>query len=93
MRYIKMGWKHEHRDEPVLLYSELDDASWEVRKVEVFRNRSLGHAGGSQTRGTTMLGLAPVPPLAEIAVDPEFEPTQITKDEFEEMWSRAVRSP
>jgi hypothetical protein len=38
MHYIKVFWKHQHRDEPVELYSELDDGRWEVRKVEVSRD-------------------------------------------------------
>jgi hypothetical protein len=36
------------------------------------------------------LGLAPLPLFAEIAANPEFEPTEIAKDEFEEIWSKAT---
>ena len=90
MHYIKVTWKHQHRDDPVQLYSELDDARWEVRKVEVFRNGSLGCASRSESRGGTILGLAPLPLFAEIAANPEFEPTEIAKDEFEEIWSKAT---
>ena len=89
MHYIKVFWKHGDSDFPILLYSELDDARWEIRKVEVFGNGSLEYAGPSGSNGTTMLGLAPVPSLAEIAANPEFEPTEITKEEFEEKWSAA----
>jgi hypothetical protein len=91
MHYIKVFWKHRHRDEPVELYSELDDGRWEVRKVEVSRDGFLGYASGSGSRGETLLGLVPVPAVAEIAANPEFEPTEITKDEFEEIWLRATR--
>jgi hypothetical protein len=90
--YLKVKWKHEHRDEPVLLFSELDDARWEVRKVDVFRDGSLGYASGSGSRGNrTFIGLVQTPPFAEIASNPEFEPTAITKGEFEEIWSRAIQ--
>jgi len=34
MKYIKVSWRHVHAEEPVLLYSELDDLHWETRKVE-----------------------------------------------------------
>jgi hypothetical protein len=90
MRYIKVEWHHDHNDMPILLYSELDEERWEVRKVEVFRGGSLGYAGHFGSHGPTMLGLVPVPPLAEIASSPEFKPTEITNEEFEEVWRRAI---
>jgi len=45
MTYLKVKWIHSHPDAPVLLYSELDRERWEVRKVEVFRDGSLGLCG------------------------------------------------
>jgi hypothetical protein len=38
VRDVRVGWKHQHPDDPVILYSELDGNRFEVRKVEVFRN-------------------------------------------------------
>jgi hypothetical protein len=91
MHYLKVVWKHQHPDEPVVLYSELDEARWEVRKVDVFHNGSLGYADRSVAHGSgTFLALAATPALAEIASDPEFEPTEITAEEFEEIWRKAT---
>ena len=87
MTYIRVTWKHDHRDFPVTLYSELDDQRWEIRKVEVFRDGRMGYASANEAAGGTMLGLVPVPYLSEIARDPEFEPVAITSGEFEEIWS------
>jgi len=42
------------------------------------------------SRGTTFLGLEPLPTLLEIAAMPEFEPVAITKDEFEAVWLKAT---
>ena len=53
MQYIKVLWKHELADEPVLLYSELDDDHWETRKVEVFRDGQLGYASADSETGST----------------------------------------
>ena len=92
MKYIKVSWRHVHAEEPVLLYSELDDLHWETRKVEIFRNGKIGYASRTASSGFTGLGLAPIPPISVIASDPEFEPTEITKEEFEEMWHRATQS-
>ena len=47
MRYIKVKWIHSYPDEPVLLYSEIDDSGWEVRKVEVFPDGAYGYANAS----------------------------------------------
>jgi hypothetical protein len=89
MDYIKVKWLHTNPDEPILLYSELDGDRWEVRKVEVFADGKIGIASATEATSSTrtMLGIAPVPPLDEIATDPEFQPVKITKDEFEEAWS------
>ena len=88
MMYIMVRWLHNLKDEPVMLYSELDSAGREVRKVEVFRDGSCGYADAGEQRGSTRLGIVPVPDIAEIAKNPEFEPKLITKDEFEQVWQR-----
>ena len=90
MVYIKVGWKHDDPNTPILLYSELDDERWEVRKVEVFPDGSFGYADRATSCGTTFLGLDPIPALSEIAAIPEFEPVAITKDEFEAVWLNAT---
>jgi hypothetical protein len=66
----------------------LDEQRFEVRKVEVFRNERCGYATADEEVGGTGLGVVAVPELAEIAKDPEFEPAEITKDEFEQVWKR-----
>ena len=92
MSYIRVQWLHAHPDEPVWLISELDDDRWETRKVEIFADGSKGYASKEEEVGGTFLGLAPVPPLREIAADPQFRPEEITKEEFEGIW-RARRDP
>jgi hypothetical protein len=92
MQYIRVEWKHNNPDEPIQLYSELDDNRWEVRKVEVFRYGSPGFASSTNSSRSTRLGIEPVPPLWKIALESEFEPREITKDEFERAWSKAVDS-
>jgi hypothetical protein len=95
MRYVRVAWKHVFPDDPILIYSELDDDRWEVRKVEVFRDGALGYASAKGSSRSLGLGLEPYPPLEEIAGDPQFEPVEITRQEFEDIWLRALtpRSP
>ena len=90
MKYIKVQWLREHDNEPVELYSELDEASFEVRKVEIFRDGRSGFADRTLSVGGTLLGLVPVPALDEIMKDPEFVPAEISAREFEEVWDRAA---
>jgi hypothetical protein len=89
MNYMKVKWRHSAPDDPVLLYSELDALRWETRKVEVFADGHSTYASTAQSVGSTRLGEMRVPPLTEIASDPQFEPVEISKDEFEQAWKRA----
>ncbi len=91
MRYIAVKWLHDDTEEPVLLFSELNDKGWEVRKVEVFRDGLAHFADANQHSGSTELGLMPVPPLNEIAADPQFQAHEITREEFEKVWQDALR--
>lgn len=87
MEYLKVLWKHSHADEPVWLYSEINNERWETRKVEVFRDGSTGYADGIEAKGGSKLSIEPLPSAAEIAEDPQFVPSVISKDEFEKVWS------
>jgi hypothetical protein len=88
MKYIKVKWLHSNPDEPVLLYSELDKDRWETRKVEVFADGRMGFASATEATPSTgtRLSIEPLPTLNEIARDPQFQPVEITKDEFEKLW-------
>ncbi|HTR42342.1 MAG TPA: non-canonical purine NTP pyrophosphatase [Pseudomonadales bacterium] len=86
--YICVKWIHSFPDEPVWLYSEIDADRREIRKVEIFADGRYGYASIIESGGETRLGELPVPPLIEIANDPQFEPVEITKEKFEEVWQR-----
>ncbi|MEZ6136190.1 MAG: hypothetical protein R3C53_14950 [Pirellulaceae bacterium] len=86
MQYLKVEWKHQNDDYPILLYSEINDERMETRKVEVFRDGSVGFADSSTTKGKTQLGIVPLPSIDEIAVEAEFVPVEISKNEFEGIW-------
>lgn len=91
MTHIVVTWHHQNDDEPVELFSELDDERFEKRKVEVFRDGRKCFADASAHSGNTALGIVPVPPLNEIASDRQFTPRTITKEEFEMAWIAATR--
>jgi hypothetical protein len=80
-------WKHEHPDEPVVLYSELDERRMERRKIDIFPDGRWGHADGQEEVGGTMLGEAPTPSVEQISADPLFEAEEIEEAEFEKLWA------
>jgi hypothetical protein len=90
--YIMVDHVHGHDDLPVRICSELDENRYEVRKVEVFRDGSIGYAYDDIEAGPAGLGKLPVPPLEKIAQDPYeiFFPKEITKEEFEQIWKETV---
>jgi hypothetical protein len=89
MRYVRVRWLHDAPDDPVEMFSEIDEKNREVRKVERFRDGHLGYASASESSEETWLGLVPVPPLDEIASDPQFLPGEISAAEFERVWALA----
>jgi hypothetical protein len=89
MRYVRVLWRHDSPDEPVELFSELDEGRWEVRKVERFGDGRFGYASATESTESTGLGLEPVPPLEEIARDAQFVPEEISPGEFERVWNLA----
>lgn len=88
MKYLKVQWLHDFPDEPIWLFSELDDQLHETRKVEIFRDGSLGFADVNEFAGGSMLSDMAIPFIDEIAADPQFVPQEIPQQEFEAMWMR-----
>ena len=89
MRYSKLLWNHTFPNEPVAIYSEHDDKGWERRKVELFRDGSIGFASATESSEGTKLSLIQCPPDEEVNSEPEFRVMDISKDEFEGLWTRA----
>jgi hypothetical protein len=90
MTYYKCKWNHSFPDEPIMLYAELDDQRWQRRAVELFRDGRMSYADGQKEFGGLFLSPEPVPPLSDIAADPQFEPVEITQLEFESVWREAI---
>ncbi len=93
MQYLKVLWSHDLPEEPVELYSELDDAGYEIRKVEIYRDGRRDFADGDSSSGATVLGEGPFPSLEEIAEQEDFSPTLIEKADFERVLRQAVGGP
>lgn len=88
--YLLVEWHHEQEDEPIVLYSEIEDGL-ETRKVDVYGNGRLDYADDKTQTGTTRLSEEVMPSLDEIAEQHEFSPSEITSDEFERLWLTATQ--
>ncbi|MEI6238687.1 MAG: hypothetical protein WCP15_04105, partial [bacterium] len=88
MQYIKVNWIHSNPEDPTTLYSELDESRMEIRKIEIWSNGRIGSSNFSESTNSTKLGKASVPIISEIEKDSQFQPFEISKDEFEEVWSK-----
>lgn len=91
MKYICVRWIHTSAKEPELLYSELDDQQWELRKVELFADGRVDYAGQIWQKGSAWLSLEPRPLLDEISLDPQCVAVEINQEEFETVWADARR--
>lgn len=90
MKYICVEWFHDFSNEPVKIYSEIDDERYEIRKVELFKDGTCGYAYKNIEIGKTGLGKIPFPEdLNEINDNPEFKAMEITKDDFEKVWNKS----
>ncbi len=90
VKYLKVQWIHNFDDEPVMLYSEIDINRNEVRKIEIYKDGTVGYADKVSEYNGSLLSELPMPTLREIASDSQFRPKEILKHEFEEMWTKAL---
>ena len=88
--FLKVEWIHNFHDEPVLIYSEIDEQRYEIRKIEIFRDGKISYASKEKQTGNTYLSELPLPTIEEIRKDPQFIPCIITEEEFNDIWEKIV---
>ena len=85
--YVRGEWFHDFEDEPRFIYSELDDEGYELRKIEVFKDGSIGNASTDNPEsGSTALADVAYPSIEEINAQKEFHMEEISAAEFEDLW-------
>lgn len=90
MDYIDVEWRHDLPLEPVRLVSELDGRRMEIRKLEFFRDGSVGRAWNEGSSLGTALSTEPVPGIDQINGDVQFRAIAIDDTEFERLWSASA---
>ena len=96
MDYVLLEWNHDEDDEPYLIYSELDDARYEKRKIEFFRN-GLTFSYGAERGNEGALAPEPFPEDLRDLRPPEEEgeltAREISPGLFYEIWNQAQERP
>lgn len=89
-RYLKIDWTEaKSLKDPVVFYHKIGDNQCEKRRVEVFADGKFGHSSLIEPENTTSLSWEPFADLEEIH-SPEFCVHEITHEEFESVWARAL---
>jgi len=90
MKYFDVLWRHALESEPVRLLCEVDERGRELRKLEFFADARVGYACEGMEMGGTRLSLEPLPPLAFINAQSEFEGAEVDRAVFEDLWQEHV---
>ncbi len=90
MKYYDLNWQHDNDDDPIRFVSEIGAAGYEKRKLEFFRDGSVGYASEIESSGTTMLGVNRFPRLEDILAQPDFSGTEISAAQFDDLWREHV---
>lgn len=83
MEYVKYYWKYIDEETPILIFAELDEERYSTRQVEVFTDRHIEIMGDKEA----YVSEASYPSNEEIDNMGEFKILNISKSEFEEIWS------
>ena len=87
MEYIQLEWFHDMDTEPYIIYSEINDQRYEVRKVEVFKNGIIRYREEISDSEIELADIQFPEDLNEINQDKQFHAMYIEKKEFERIWN------
>lgn len=70
-------------------YSEVDDGGWEVRRVDFFKDGTVGYADRTSYTGEAELSERPLIRPSASSDTERWRAIEITQQTFEEIWARA----
>ncbi len=93
MQYVLLERTHELEDEPIYVYSELDERRCETRRVEFYRG-GLCFAYGEERGGCDALSPEPFPEdLRALNRPGEIQARAIPRPLFQEVWNQSAERP
>lgn len=96
MEYIKLFWKHNYPDDPVVIIYEvdLDDERYAIRLIDIYAD---GHTNNMEDRAWGYVTETPVDTVEEFNEEynkadygEAFHACLISKEEFEEIWNTGI---
>ncbi|MFJ5633090.1 DUF6881 domain-containing protein [Streptomyces goshikiensis] len=90
MEHWKVEWFHESETDPTLIYSEIGEDGYEVRKVYQYRDGRLLRSDEWHESREIGLSEVPVGTIEDVARQPEFAAIRVPLAEFEEFWTTAT---
>ncbi|WP_405921830.1 DUF6881 domain-containing protein [Streptomyces sp. NBC_00122] len=90
MEHWKVEWFHESEEDPSLIYSEIGDDGYEVRKVHLYGDGRL--LKSDEWHESTEIGLSEVPvgTIEDVTSQPDFSAIRVPLAEFQEIWAAAT---
>ena len=88
--YFHCIWTSAKADEPIGWYDELDASRCSIRCVRKFRGGRLEAYSYASDNWRDVMPEGPIPPIETINRDPEFFAREISRAEFEAVWSEAT---
>lgn len=89
VEYWKVEWLHDFQEEPTKFFSEIGHDGYEVRKIQHYRDGRRLKADESHESSEIGLSEIPVGAIEDVASQPEFAASLISREEFEQAWESA----
>lgn len=86
MRYICIEFETYEDRVPQTIYSEIDDLGYEVRKIEIYFDGTVGYASYEREVGKTLLADQMIPTVDDINIEKDVRAIHLTNKEFESLW-------
>lgn len=93
MKYYQIYWIHDYPTDPIYLYSEVGNDGYEIRKINIYRDNTVGYAIDEIEFNGAGLSEKPFPPLEELNGKDEWDELisqEISFKEFEQVWEEKV---
>jgi hypothetical protein len=84
--YVHVIWHAPAQGQPIGYYDEIDSDRWSIRCIREFSDGSFNTFSKATYNWRDVMPEAPIPHLAEINEDPQFQARNIPRRAFESLW-------
>ena len=91
MKYVKVEWNHDLPGEPIVIFSEVNDQGWEIRKIELFGDGAMISADAHHGLLAEVRFPDELSDITHAGGRGEFAASQISGREFDAMWQASMK--